>query len=201
MSSRRLKTYSHRDFKEADQLGKIQMYIMQPEMFDLCDRDFKYYQMLLKAYHGCFQNLRTSESIKWIQANIPTAEDYTKAVRIYNQTCDLFGRFVDKNKSLRQALLVEKMYEDAEMIRKLAKKLLDQEDYFAAATTMEKANLIREKAAKMEGLDKMPANFNPEEFSLPEVIITSDPRALLPEAEHVEDIEYEDGTNETDLDD
>jgi tetratricopeptide (TPR) repeat protein len=180
MSRKQLVIYSNKDFREGERLERIYMAMMEPERFEplltLDEEDYR--RKLEMAYQKCYKELRRSVAVKYIQENVAGCETLYRANRVLDDMQELFGRFLDKNKQLKQSILVEKMYEDAEMIRAMAAKVKDEGRYDAAADMLEKANNIRERAAKIEGLDKLQLAFRPEEFRLPTVTVTSDPRVL-----------------------
>ena len=154
--------------------------MIEPERFEglLTFDDEERMDKLQKAYQGCYKELRHSAAVKYIQNNVRGCETMYKASKLLDDMQKLYGRFLDKNQRLKQSILVEKMHEDVELMRAMAKTLYDAEDYINAASILERANNIREKAAKIEGLDKIGYDFDPEKFQLPEVVITTDPRAL-----------------------
>ncbi len=156
------------------------MAMIEPERFEgsLTLEEDAYRQQLERAYHHCHRELRQSAAVKLIQNNVQGCETMYKANRLLADMEELYGRFINKNSELKQAILVEKMYEDAEMIRAMAAKVKDQGQYQAAAEMLEKANNIREKAAKIEGIDKINRGFDPSDFKLPAVVVTSDPAVL-----------------------
>lgn len=172
MSKKQLQIYSLSDFDQADRLGKITMYMMEPERFALNDPDFQYYNQLLRAYQGCYKQLSQAKAIKWIQENIPGCESYYKSHRTYADMVEVYGHFVVKNKQLQRQIVAEKLYA-------IAKKLENDKQYEAAGN-------MYEKAAKMQGLDKISHGINPDDFKLPEITATADPAAL-----QFEDIEHE----------
>ena len=190
MSRKPLKIYANKDFKNASRLDRIYMWMIEPERFDhlLTQEEEEHARKLQQAYHGVFQELRRSAAVKWIQNNVRGAESLYLANRVLDDMQEVFGRFLDKNLALKQAIVVEKMYEDAEMMRALAKKLKDDGDWERAGNLLEKANKVRNDAAQLEGLHKIQKDFRPEEFAIPEVVITSDPAVLN---ENFEDAELD----------
>ena len=188
MSKKQLQVYKAEDFREADRLGRMLMYMIEPERpeFQFSHADEVYYGQLLRAYQNCYRNLRRSVSIRWIQEHIPLCESPYKANRVFADMQQLFGHFTDKNRELQKQAVIERMYGHAEKIEEAAEKLEDEEQWEAAAYLRERANSVLEKAAKMEGLDKIEDGFDPSEFELPEIEVTSDPGVLTEDIEHEE---------------
>ena len=187
MSKTQLQVYKAEDFKEADRLGRMLMYMIEPERaeFQLNHEDEVYYGQLLRAYQNCYGHLRRSVSIRWIQEHIPRCESPYKANRVFADMQQLFGHFIDKNKELQKQALIERLYLHAEKIEAAAEKLEAEEKWEPAAYLRERAASVLEKAAKMEGLDQIEDGFDPSEFELPEIEVTSDPAVL------VEDVDCE----------
>lgn len=190
MSKKQLTIYTNTHFKEATRLDRIYMAMIEPERFEglLSFEEQAYLDKLQLAYHGCFNELRHSAAIFYIQKNIRDCESMYKANRLLEDMQALYGRFLLKNKLLKQAIVVERMYEAAERMQEYAKELYQpgrDEDgnplpanKDLAIAVEEKAMLMLEKAAKMDGLDKLQTGFDPKEFQLPEVEVTSDPAVL-----------------------
>lgn len=188
---KQLSLYTKNDFKKADRLERIYLSMIEPDLFEpmLSYDEEAYMKQLHQAYQGCYKQLSRGAAIKFIQTTIQGCEMIGRANRLLDDMQKLYGRFIDKNLALKQSILVEKMYEDAERISGMGKRMADEGNYEAAANMLERANLIREKAAKIEGLDRVNKGWQPEDFELPELVITTDPKALK-EPEY-EDAEYD----------
>lgn len=195
MSKKQLEIYKAEDFREADRLGRIQMWLMQFELFDgmLSDADQRYYNDLHQAYQACFMELRSTVAIKWIQSNIRGAESWYKANQIFADMQALFGRFVEKNKAFQKSIIVEKLYNHAAVLEKNANILEKEGKIVEGAMLRDMAGNKLEKAAKLEGLYDLEEGFDPSEFEFPEIEVTSDPAAL--EEPYTE---FEDVTNNLD---
>lgn len=177
--SNRLKIYSLKDFVAADRLSRIRMHIVEPERFILFESEQNYYEKLLKAYHGTFDTFQRTEAVKFIQNTIPDCETWYKANRVYQDSCELFGSFIERNKQLQRLKTVEKLFFYAEQLERDGKWL--------------EASMVLEKAAKIEGLDKAEEqNFNPDDFIFPKMEVSSDPRLLR----EPQDIDFEEGADD-----
>lgn len=182
--------YSNKEFQAATRLERIYMAMIEPDRFEalLSYDEQAYMDKLQLAYHGCWNELRYSAAIFFIQNNIQGCETMYKATRLLEDMQTLYGRFLEKNKQLKLGIVVERMYEAADRMLAYAKELyLDKKDEDGnviladkslAIAVEEKAMLILEKAAKMDGLDKIQTGFNPRDFQLPAVVVTSDARVL-----------------------
>lgn len=172
-----IEIYSLEDFIKADRIGRIRMHMIEPERFALNDQDDEYYRQLQQAYQLVFDELRQSVAIKAIQEAIPGAESWHRANRILLDIYELFAPFLKKNKELRRAILVEKLY----MLADAAKsKAVDPEGNALDIEWMAVAERLYSQAGKFEGLDEHDtALIDPDEIQIPSIEITSDPAAFL----------------------
>lgn len=182
--------YSNAEFRKAERLERIYMAMMEPERFEhlLEFEEDDYRRKLEQAYQSCFKELSPAVAINFIQKNIAGCETLYKAKRVLDDMTIVFGRFLDKNKSFQKALVVERMYNSYERLKSYADILHDDGNIAAAAEMEEKAMLVLEKAAKMDGVDKIVTGMNAKDFVLPEVLVSSDARILK---EGFEDAEIE----------
>ena len=105
-----LQIYSQRDFQEADKLDRIYMSELEPDKFCLTDTEEKYYKKLIEAYQLVFEEISEANAIRLIRAQVTEFESLTSANRLLNDVQSYFGRFFNKNKNYRRAILVEKFY-------------------------------------------------------------------------------------------
>lgn len=177
MSQKSLRIYSHKDFSKADRIDRIKMHLVEPDRFTLFEHEEDYLRKLTQAYQQCFNELRQSEAVTWIQNNIHGCETWYKANRVFDDMTLVFGHFVNKNLEYRRQIVVERLYF-------YAAKLEEAENWEAAAK-------VSEKAAKLEGLDKILPDFDPDAFEFPEIEVNSNPETLrLMQAD--EEAEFED---------
>lgn len=157
------------------------MAMIEPERFEplLQFEEQSYMEALQLAYHHCWDMLERSASVNYILNNIRGFETMYKANRLLDDMQELFGRFIEKNKHLKQSLVVSRFYESYERQIKIAKQLYEDGDFEKAILIEEKANAVLEKAAKLDGLDKLQSvGFSASDFKLPPIEITSDPKVL-----------------------
>jgi len=185
---KQLKLYTNRDFRESERLERIYMAMMEPERFEslLTFEEEDYRRRLEQAYQRCFKELGRSAAIKYIQENVAGCETLYKASRVLDDMQKLFGRFLDKNLTLQKSLVVERMYESYQRMHEYAQTLYEDGNHGAAIEVEERAMNILEKAAKLQGLDKVSTGFKPEDFELPEIVVSSDARLLKGDIEDVE---------------
>jgi len=164
------------------------MHMIEPERFVLNDQDETYYRQLQAAYHLVFDELRESVAMKAIMETVEGADTWHRANKLMRDIYTLFSPFVQKNKDLRRAILLEKLYLMADVAQKKAvfkytaqdKEGNDIEHEGADLEWMELAGKLYAQAAKIEGLDQPEMSvINPDDLTIPEIEITSDPQAFL----------------------
>lgn len=154
---------------------------MQPERFCLTDYETRYLNDLREAFALIGEELSDSVALKRIRAVMVGYESYAAASKLLQDVQVYWRNFITKNKDYKQAIVVAKLYA-------LANKAED------IAETIEDFDLVSkmiERAAKMEGLDKVETlALNPDDIQIGDVIITSDVSAL--KAEENEDDDEDD---------
>lgn len=195
----KIEIYSQADFQKADRIGRLRMHMIEPDKFVLNNSDDEYYRQLNQAYQLVFEELRQSVAIRAIQEAIPGAESWFKANAILRDIYELFAPFLVKNKDLRRAILVEKMYAMAQIAESKAHGVTKDEETgeeyeWANSEWMLIAERLYSQAAKLEGLDQHEsAVLDPDEIQIPAIEITSDPAAFIEaqtqEAEEAEEDE------------
>lgn len=192
-----IEIYSLEDFKKADRIGRIRMHMIEPERFALNDQDDEYYRQLQQAYQLVFEEMRQSVAIKAIQEAIPGAESWHRANRILLDIYELFAPFLKKNKELRRAILVEKLYMMADVAEKKAIFEYTDSDGVKHQGADQEWMVIAERlytqAGKFEGLDEHDTTLiDPDEIQIPHIEITADPAAFLAaQNEEAEEAEYD----------
>lgn len=177
------------------------MHMLEPEKFCLDDQDERYYRMLQQAYQLVFDELRQSVAIRVIQETIPEAESWYMANRLLRDIYELFAPFVNKNKELRRAILVEKLYHLARVAEKNALVTYTDENGIqtevANAEWMAMAERLYTQAGKFEGLDQHEvALIDPDEIQIPAIEITADPQAFIAAQAEESDEEADDYDDE-----
>lgn len=187
----KLEIYSLSDFKKADRLDRIRMSMVEPERFPLDGDDWQYAQDLETAWLLVSNETRESVAVRLIQNNVPGAESWYRANRMLRDVETLYAPFIAKNRDLQRRRVVEKLYAMAEIAEKRAHGTDEEGKEWADKEWLVIAQKLYKDAAELEGLhtDNAPP-FDPDELIIPEIEITSDPRAFL--EEQTEDLEYED---------
>lgn len=187
--------------------------MIEPDRFVLNDQDDVYYRQLQEAYHLVFDELRESVAMKAIMENVRGCDTWHRANKVMRDIYTLFSPFVQKNKDLRRAILLEKLYLMADVAQKKAVYEYLSEDkegnvvknQGADLEWMELAGKLYAQAAKIEGLDAPEVSvMDPDDLTIPEIEITSDPQAFLNAQNDIEDAEewdIEDEEPEEGLDD
>lgn len=164
------------------------MHMIEPERFVLTDSDENYYRQLQEAYHLVFDELRESVAMKAIMETVQGADSWHRANKLLRDIYTLFSPFVQKNKDLRRAILLEKLYMMADVAQKKAVYSYQSESKDGELKEMQGADLewmelagkLYAQAAKIEGLDSPETQLmNPDDLTIPEIEITSDPAAFL----------------------
>lgn len=173
------------------------MHMVEPDRFILGDEDEAYYRQLQQAYHLVFDELRESVAMKAIMENVPGADTWHRANKVLRDIYEIFAPFVKKNKDLRRAILLEKLYLMADVAQKRAVFTYTDdagdEQEGADLEWMAMAERLLGQAAKIEGLDQPEkSGFDPDELVIPEIEITSDPAAFLASQMESEDAEIDD---------
>ncbi|RTL04776.1 hypothetical protein EKK58_09660 [Candidatus Dependentiae bacterium] len=186
------------------------MHMIEPDRFVLNDSDEQYYLQLQKAYHLVFDELRESVAMKAIMEQVPGADTWHRANRILRDIYALFSPFVQKNKDLRRAILLEKLYMMADVAQKNAVYKYEAQDAEgnkiekegADLEWMELAGKLYAQAAKIEGLDQPEViMLNPDEITIPAIEVTSDPQAFLAAQADIEDADYDEWPDDQEEDD
>jgi hypothetical protein len=183
----RIEIYSIKQFTEANRLDRIRMHMIEPERFELNNPDWEYYQALQQAFALVYNELRESVAVQAIRSNIAGYDNFATAQNLLRDCLTLYGSFMVKNKDARRAMMLEKLYELAEIAQRKAVEFEDPE-------WMELAGNLYAKAAAIEGLDKHEQSMpDPDELQIPALEITSDPTAFLEsQNDTTDDDEYDD---------
>lgn len=197
----KIEIYSLADFQKADRIDRLRMYMIEPDRFALNNEDLEYYRQLNQAYQLVFDEIRQSVAIRAIQEAVPGAESWHRANAVLRDIYELFAPFFKKNKDLRRAILVEKLYAMAAIAERKAHGSYEDEEgkkhEFADQEWMLVAERLYTQAAKFEGLDQHDVEMlDPDEIRIPVIEITSDPAAFIDaqakEAEEADDDEWDD---------
>jgi tetratricopeptide (TPR) repeat protein len=162
---KQLSIYTLDEFKQGSFYDRLIMAEVEPNRFELTDREEKRYRDMKEAFALVHDTIETSVAIKKIREHIPRFEGYSEAKKLYDDVIGHYGRFLDVNKQYRKALVIERMYRIAQMLEEEGK--------------LDEAINAFMKAAQIDGLDKMIDTTKPQDLRLPEFIkMTSNPAVL-----------------------
>lgn len=181
-----LLAYSHKDFKDADRLNRLRMYMIEPGKFDLNSEDWEYYIFLEGCFHLVINELSRTVAVQKIKTAYPDIT-HSHAIIAYENVSELFGTVVDTNRRIqkgkiteRLAILADKAYQNAIFFVKVEnedgsvdeKEVCDKEWF-------EISRKLMADIATIERYDKEVPILDPTMFQIPPLIITSDPEAFL----------------------
>jgi hypothetical protein len=142
--------FSEEDFEEGTTVERIYMSMMQPDDFVLTDRDFKYAEVLDKAW-GIIWTMRPySEKLIHI-SQINGGLWHQNRIQIYNDAQELYSRFDEVKPKILRGVMVEKLRLIAEDMEALSKNTKDEVERVKAA---EVARRSYETIAKLTNLHK-----------------------------------------------
>lgn len=193
MSKKRsLQIYSLADFQKADRLDRIRMHMIEPERFDLGDDDQKYFQALQEAWLLVCNETREVVAIRLIQEQVPGFDSWYRSNKLLRDVETLFAPFLERNKAVQRARVVEKLYLMASIAERQAMvKDEDTGEIYGDKEWMEIAGKLLMDAAKLDGLDRDTTELiNPDDVTIPEIEITSDPQAFF-DAQASDEADYD----------
>lgn len=163
------------DFKKASRLEKFSLVLREPDLeVLLTNQEWEHWQRVQQVFALCFKQFDQPKAIRVIRAQIPGADRYEVAKRLYDDMSEVYGPVQRRNKDMSRAILVQRLWSIGVRLEQQG-KLLEAAEVF-------------EKAGKFEGLHEQDAaDFNPDDIVLPVPIITNDPRYA-----NAEQIEHED---------
>ena len=180
MSKTRLKLtlYTQADFNSASKLDRILMSEMEPNKFALLDLEEKYLGKIREAFVLVGEELQENVALKKIRERITGYESYSQASKLLNDTLQYYNNFIPKNRAYKLSLVISKLYGLAEKANEQAQTI---EDFDAVSKMLE-------RAARLEGLDKIQHGLNAADIQIGDVIITSNVKALQAEEKAEDDI-------------
>lgn len=172
----RKKVFELSDFQRANRIERLYIYLMEPDSFALNDVDFKYLNLLKKAFHIMSNEVSNVSAATLIYETLDI-ETESRVWKIMDDVRQLFGNMIKRNKEFDRMVLQEKIANIAKKANEDKKMELELECY---RTMM-----------KLSGADVHSAdNIDPTEIQLPDLIFTSDPAALYnPDIEDAEIID------------
>ncbi len=175
------------DFKKASRLEKLSLVLREPDLEPLLtNQEWEHWQKVQQVFALCFKQFDQPKAIRVIRAQIPGAERYEVAKRLYDDMCEVYGPIQRRNKDMARAILVQRLWSLGVRLEQAGKLVEAAEVY--------------EKAGKFEALDKNdPLEFDPADVELPVPLITNDPRYANAETIESEEVEPDGEDAETDI--
>ena len=166
--------FTELDFKEADDLGKIYISLMEPGKFPLTPTLEKRLENLRSAWAAMLSEPTQRRRI----AKIAESSEVTErtARKIMDDAAYLFGDILFVDDEFEKAFIYDKLKE-------LAKKAEDDDNY-------EVAGKLWTQAQKLRGYDKETGGLKKGDIQMGDIEFTSDARAL--NAEEIDESEYTD---------
>lgn len=169
------RVYSQADWDTADRFGKILIHLMEPDKWPLNNRDEEYLKRMRQVWAIMVENGSQRTRVKMIGEVMGINERNVKALMEDAQA--FFGDLLSVDCALEKAVIAEEYW-------RLYEKSYDVADYETAAKVLE-------KLVKLRGYDREDGGIKREDLVLPDIIFTSNPKALTTSAEEGEEIDYE----------
>jgi hypothetical protein len=176
-SQSNIKLFTQDDFKSADRIEKIYIWMMYPEKFMLSPRDEIYMDKLKQVYIIMTEEMMEERRIKKIRQFYPELRSH-QILKLLDDSEELFGRFRKMNKEFQDKLVRERLMG---MLTEMLEIPRDQrgKDYYKVRLDIERAILDLNNRIKEETQRE-------QDLSIPTVYFGSDPKLL-----HTEDADYE----------
>lgn len=156
------RVFSEVDFKNADRIDRMYIYLLDKGRFELNLTDRTYLSILKRAYAILCEGKPRRETVKLIAYLEDEAE--TNVYRIIRDAQNLYARFEDVDRRIQRGILREKL-------ELLAQKAEEKDDLF-------QARLCYEALSRLDGLNRVDDE-KPKKTELPKVVIfTNNPQAL-----------------------
>lgn len=172
---RQKRTYSQADWDAADRFGKILIHLMEPDKWPLNNRDEEYLKRMRQVWAIMVENGSQRARVKLISEAVGINERNVKALMEDAQA--FFGDLLSVDSVLEKGVIAEKYWTLHDMA-------MENEDYEGAAKMLD-------RITRLKGYDREDGGIKREDLVLPEIIFTSNPKALTASAEEGEEIEYE----------
>ncbi len=168
--------YSDQQFKAANRIERISLYMRDSDIYSLSDPDHEYFELMKRTF--AILSSQTDQKIRVdLISHISTPElPLPRVYNLINDTKVLFGDVVKVNKKFDRMVLREHFLQ-------LARLAKEEEDYGEAR------RCFREAARIEELYDPDTEVFDPSAFELPTIIISSSPEAFYADAEVIEEEE------------
>jgi hypothetical protein len=179
MSSKQssIRLFTQDDFKAADRIERIYIWMMHENRFILAPRDQDYADKLRQAYVIMTEHLTEKERIKMMRQIYPEYRA-SQILKLLDDAEALFGRFRKMNQEFQDKMSRERLLGILEELHATPEENRGK-DYYKLLLDTEK--LIMDLNNKIKEEEQ-----REEDLSIPPVMFGSDPRLL-----HAEDVQYE----------
>lgn len=188
------KIFSRNDFLKATRVERMYMHMLQPS-FELTEEDAQHLELLKATYMIVIRGKSRAETARLVKAL--TGAKGTSEYRLIEESQRLFGNFEQVNKTVQRGILRDKLMRLLELaeneLEENAKRTQgDEEDGVAIVIggDTDRPRKIIETLIKLDRLDS--EDIEGQDTTIPELIITSDPKVLHQPADEIEEAEYDD---------
>lgn len=164
--------YTVEEFKAADPLTKLYIHMMEPERFELSWKQLERLDDLKAVWRIIVKKPNNKDRIRAVVEAFQV--DDRIAYRMMSEAAQLFVDTLDVDHDLELRLAYSRMM-------KIVEKAESAHDYEAARRALESAQNL---------LDKIEARAPKPTKQYAQIIVTSDPAALMPQNRDIEDAEY-----------
>jgi hypothetical protein len=165
------------DWKQANQLERIHIWLVDPRNFELNHTDEEKFKMLRMIWGILGQTMNKQKQVDMIIDRCYV--DERMAYRLIKEAEELFGKLSEVDQFIEYTALKQRLY-------LMADQAEQEKDYETARKCLESARQI---------LDKQNENKPREKRVFAQVIFMDDPKAITSSSE-ADDIEYEEVTGE-----
>lgn len=172
-SSSRKRIYTQEEWNAADPLDRLYIHMMEPDKWELSDREDQRLEKLEKAWKIMIKKASPRDRIKLVAKALDCSEAY--AGLLIKDAGKLFVETLDLDHELELRLAYHRF-------SKLYDKALDGEDFDAAQRALDRAMAVREKLeARQPKQTRIYAG----------IVFTDDPKALRARNADAEELEFE----------
>ncbi len=180
-SAGKLTTYSKDDWENADRLTRMRMYLVEPQRFELTDRDWKHLERVKTAFYLSVDEVSRGAVVGKIRALEPEIS-LAFANQLYDEAQELFGSFTRVNHLLTKAKIIEKLSILADKAAANCVVKIDGingSEEVVDAKMIELTRKILMDIAALQGYDKPEPPFDPKLLVIPKIIVDSNPETFF----------------------
>lgn len=170
------RVFSDEEFRDADQMNKILIHLINPHKFILTDTDECKLEQLQKCYGILCTNLNESATMAKLKKEFPQYKP-SRIREIIKETETFYGNQTEQNKALER-----KKFE--EMLKRLIEKSVEAGEYNAASR-------FTKQLAELKEFNKAEAPISPHSFPVPTFVRMSSNASLL-KLDKAEDAQIDD---------